>query len=216
MKFWLATANLKRIEECLAYGIFEGVITNPAVVAEERTNPEVLFKEICRIAPRAYYQLEAGTREGMLEEAERMLAVDPERMLIKVPATREGFGVIRKLSDQDHEVMATAVPTNTWMILAAAAGARKIAPYSSMLQRAQIQSKMEGVLAMQRIIAAQELDVELCTGIYHATEIPRYAAGGVRSAFIWEKDLETYLTQELVDQAVAGFEQDWDTISGLY
>jgi transaldolase len=152
----------------------------------------------------------------MLEEAERMLAVDPERMLIKVPAPREGFGVIRKLSDQGREVMATAVPTNAWMILAAAAGARKVAPYSSMLQRAQIQSKMEGVLAMQRIIAAQGLEVELCTGIYHATEIPRYAAGGVRSAFIWEKDVETYLTQELVDQAVAGFEQDWETISGLY
>lgn len=216
MKFWLATANLKRIEECLRYGIFEGVITNPAVVAEENTRPEELFKEICRIAPRAYYQLAAGSRDEMLEEAQRMLEIDPERMLIKVPATREGFGVIRALSEQGQEVMATAVPTNTWMILAAAAGARQVAPYSSMLKRAQIISKMEGVLAMQRIIEAQNLDLELCTGIYHATEIPRYAARGVRSAFLWEKDVEAYLTQDLVDQALANFRGDWETIQKLY
>lgn len=216
MKFWLATANLARIEECLAYGVFEGVITNPAVVAEENTRPEELFKEICRIAPRAYYQLHAGEREEMLEEAHRMIAIDPERMLIKVPATREGFGVIRALTEEGHDVMATAVPTNTWMILAAAAGARKIAPYSSMLKRAQIISKMEGVLAMQRIIDAQDLEVELCTGIYHATEIPRYAARGVRSAFIWERDVESYLSQDLVDQAVGNFDEDWDAIQELY
>jgi transaldolase len=71
---------------------------------------------------------------------------------------------------------------------------------------------MEGVFAMQEIIDRQGYDVEICTGIYDATEIPRYAARGIRSAFIWEKDVESYLTQDLVDEAAANFDQDWAQI----
>ncbi len=44
MKFWLATANLKRTEECLAYGVFQGVITNPHVVALENASPFPFYR----------------------------------------------------------------------------------------------------------------------------------------------------------------------------
>lgn len=216
MKFWLATANVKRAEECLAYGIFEGIITNPHVVAQEDAPPQALFADLCTIAPLAYYQLHAGEVAAMIAEAEDMLAIDPERMRIKVPATRNGLAVIRHLVDQGHPIMATAVPTSTWMVLAIAAGAVAIAPYSGMLQRRNIISKMEGVFAMQQIIDKQQVPVEICTGIYHATEIARYASAGIKSAFIWEKDVETYLTQELADEAAAGFDQDWAVIRSRY
>ena len=216
MKFWLATANLERIETCLGYGIFEGIITNPHVVALEKTDPRTLFQEICKISPYAYYQLRAGTRDEMLAEADEMINVNPEKMLIKVPATREGFSVIRRLSEQGQEVMATVIPTLAWMVFAAAAGAVKIAPYSGMLQRANLISKMEQVFAMQDVIDRQKLDVEICTGIYHVTEIPRYAGRGIKSGFIWEKDVEDYLTQDLVGQAVDNFKEDWKVIQSQY
>ncbi len=213
MKLWLATANLKRIETCLAYGIFTGVITNPHVVAQEGRDPQSLFAEICKIAPFAYYQLQAGAAEDMLRESEVMLAIDPDKMRIKVPATRQGLAVIRRLSDQGLPVMATAVPTSAWMVLSVAAGAAAIAPYSGMLQRRGILPKMEGVLAMQAIIDRQGYAVELCTGIYDATEIAQYAARGVKSGFIWEKDVEAFLTQKLADEAAANFDDDWAQIN---
>jgi len=212
MKFWLATANIERTEECLAYGIFEGVITNPHVVALEKRDPVAIFTDLCQAAPYAYYQLHAGEVEEMLREADRMLSIDPVKMRIKVPATRNGLAVIRRLSERGLPVMATAVPTSPWMVFAVAAGAVAIAPYSGMLQRRNILSKMEGVFAMQAIIDKQGYQVEICTGIYDATEIAQYAAHGIKSAFIWEKDVETYLTQQLADEAAANFESDWDQI----
>jgi len=212
MKFWLATANIERTEQCLAYGVFEGVITNPHVVAQEARNAKTIFRDLCKIAPFAYYQLRAGEVSDMLREAEEILAIDPDKMRIKVPATRNGLSVIRKLSDQSLPIMATAVPTSTWMVFAVAAGAVAIAPYSSMLQKRNIISKMEGVFAMQAIIDKQGYDVEICTGIYDATEIALYAAKGIKSGFIWEKDVETYLTQGLVDEAAANFDCDWEKI----
>jgi transaldolase len=212
MKFWLATANLKRTEECLAYGVFQGVITNPHVVALEKREPVSLFTDLVKIAPAAYFQLHAGTVDDMLKEADKMLSIDPDKMRIKVPATRNGLAVIRRLTEQGISVMATAVPTSTWMVLAVAAGAVAVAPYSGMLQRRNIISKMEGVFAMQEIIDTQGYDVEICTGIYDATEIARYAAHGIKSAFFWEKDVESYLTQDLVDEAAANFNGDWAEI----
>jgi len=213
MKLWLATANLERIETCLAYGVFTGVITNPHVVAQEGREPRSLFKDICQVAPYAYYQLQAGEVTDMLREAESMLAIDPAKMCIKVPATRNGLAVICQLSDQGLPVMATAVPTSTWMVLAIAAGASAIAPYSGMLQKRGILPKMEGVLAMQAIIDRQGYAVELCTGIYDATEIAQYATRGVKSGFIWEKDVEAFLTQGLTDEAAANFDGDWAQIN---
>lgn len=212
MKFWLATANVKRIEACLAYGIFSGAITNPHVVAQEKQNPIRLFKDICSVTNKAYYQLRAADATTMLQEAETFLAIDPEKIRIKVPATLEGFQVISKLTGQGLRVMATAVPTNTWLLYAAAAGAKEIAPYSGLLQKQNIMLKAEGVKQMQQIIQAQALDVSICTGIYHAAEIAHFAEMGVQSCFIWEKDVETFMTQDLVGKAVSSFDGDWDAI----
>lgn len=200
----------------MAYGIFEGVITNPRVVAQENASAKTIFRELCALAPQVYYQLCAGETDAMLKEAEAMIEIAPEKMRIKVPATRNGLAVIRRLAAQDLQVMATAVPTNSWMVFAVAAGASAIAPYSGMLHKRNILSKMEGVFAMQNIIDAQGYEVEICTGIYHATEVALYAAKGIKSAFIWEKDVETYLTQELADEAAAGFEEDWALIRSRY
>jgi len=212
MKFWLATANLKRIETCLKYGIFSGVITNPHVVAQEKQNPISLFKDICSLTNHAYYQLRATDAETMLQEANSFIEINPEKIRIKVPATREGFHVISKLTEQGIRVMATAVPTNTWLLFAAAAGAKEIAPYSGLLQKQNIMLKAEGVKQMQNIIDAQHLDVSICTGIYHAPEIAHFADMGVKSCFIWEKDVEDFMTQDLVGKAVSSFDGDWASI----
>jgi transaldolase len=212
MDFWLATANMRRIETCLRYGFFKGVITNPHVVSLENKNKVELFRDIISIADIAYFQLKDGSTKEMLEEAERMLSIDPEKIRIKVPASLEGIEVIRRLADRNIPTMATVVPTSSWMLLASAAGAKQIAPYSGMLQKRNIMSKMEGVIKMQKIIDRQQLNIEICTGIYHATEIETYAEQGIKSGFIWEKDVESFLRQDLVDEAIEAFHADWQNI----
>jgi len=209
MKLWLASADMKLLEELLPTGVFAGVITNPKVVTEAGQPPLDFFREVCRLAPAAYYQLRDASVAEMLKEADKFLAVDPKKMRIKVPATRAGFQVIHTLTARGHEVMATAVPTASWLIFALAAGARAIAPYGGMLQKRGLVSKAEEVIRMQRIIDAQQSMAEICVGIYDVTELPFYAAAGVRSCFVWGRDAAAFLTQPLVDEAVGGFQSDW-------
>lgn len=212
MNFWLASANPHRVEAHMALGIWRGVITNPAVVAAERREPKGLFRDLITLAPHAWYQLRDAPLAAMLAEADAMLAIDPERIGIKVPATRAGFGVLRRLRDQGVRPMATVVPTGAWLAFAVAAGATMVAPYGGMLQRAGLASKHDEVEAMQALIDAQGYDVQLCTGIYEAPEIATYARMGVQACFVWERDVERFLTQPLVDEACAGFAADWAAI----
>lgn len=205
MKLWLASSNCEWVSRYLATGIFAGVVTNPAVVAEAKRDRIELFRELVQVSPVAWYQLLAGSESEMLADAEKMLAINPERMRIKVPATRIGLGVIRKLSNQGLCVMATCVPTRPWLVLALAAGAKVIAPYGSMLQKRGIVSKAEEVVAMQEIIDRQHLDAEILTGLYDPTELSFYSRHGIRSGFIWGKDVEAFLTQPLADEAAATF-----------
>ena len=213
MNFWLASANPRAVEAHMELGIWRGVITNPAVVAAERRAPPALFAELIDLAGTAWYQLRDASADAMLAEAESMLSIDAQRIGIKVPATRAGFTVMRNLRDQGGRPMATVVPTATWLTFAVAAGASMIAPYGGMLQRAGVASKHEEIARMQALIDAQGYDVQLCTGIYEATEIATYARMGVRACFVWERDVERYLQQPLVAEACAAFADDWATIT---
>lgn len=214
MKIWLASSDPERIKEYLSIGIFAGVITNPTVVANAKRPPVELFRDICHLAPAAYYQLREGPVEEMMTEAETFLEIDPGKMRIKVPATRSGFSVIRELSDRGLQVMATVIPTTPWLVLALAAGARAIAPYGSTLQRQGQTGKLELVLKMQEIIDHQRSAAEICVGVYDVTDLAVYAAHGIGACFVWEKDVEAFLKQPLIDEALLGFRDDWKSMEG--
>jgi transaldolase len=212
VNFWLASANPRAVGTHMELGIWRGVITNPAVVAAERREPKALFRELIELAGKAWYQLRDASGPTMLAEAESMLAIDERRIGIKVPATRAGFGVLRALSDRGVQPMATVVPTAAWLTFAVAAGASMVAPYGSSVQRTGVASKSDEIARMQAILDAQQSDVQLCTGIYDVTEIPMYARLGVRACFVWEKDVDRYFTQPLVDEACDAFSDAWSTI----
>jgi transaldolase len=213
VNFWLASANPRKVEEHMRLGIWRGVITNPTVVAAEGRPPRALFADLIEIAGKAWYQVRDASRDAMLAEADTMLSLDPKRIGIKVPATREGFGVLRALRDQGLEPMATVVPTAAWLTFAIAAGATMVAPYGGMVQLAGVSSKHEEVARMQDVIDAQPSGVLLCPGIYDVTEIPLYARMGVGACFVWERDVERYVEQPLVAEACEAFAADWDTIA---
>ncbi|WP_020610710.1 transaldolase family protein [Sediminispirochaeta bajacaliforniensis] len=215
MKFWLATANTTEAEELLSLGVFEGIITNPTIVAKEEMNPVKLFKALCSKADSLYYQIGDGTFDAMMGEADRMVSIDPNKMRIKVPATPAGLRVIRALTEQGSIAMATIVPTAPLMLLAVAAGAIAIAPYSRMIQQAGVSSKIEEVLRMQQIIDAQELDVEICTGLYNVTDLSFYAAHGVKSGFIFPNDIRAFIQQPLVQEACDAYRDDLSHIKSF-
>ena len=49
MKFFIDTANLEEIEEMSAYGIVDGVTTNPSIIAREGKDLKETLIRICNM-----------------------------------------------------------------------------------------------------------------------------------------------------------------------
>ncbi|MFA5468545.1 MAG: transaldolase family protein [Sphaerochaetaceae bacterium] len=208
MRFYLASANLQEAEELLPLGFFDGIITNPTIVAQEKRDPREVFKELAPLAGRLYYQIADGSFEQMIKEGEMMTNVEPDKIRLKVPSTREGFAVMRYFSDQGLSPMATVVPTAPLMVLAFAAGAHAVSPYSRDVQKAAVSTKVEEIFKMQHIIDTQGIDGEICTGIYDVTDIGFYGAHGIASGFVFPKEARSFVQNAMVESSCRLYDKD--------
>ena len=82
MKFFIDTANLASIKEVNDLGILDGVTTNPSLMAKEGIvgdeNVMNHYKAICDIVTGDVSAEVISTDfEGMIEEGERLAAIDP-------------------------------------------------------------------------------------------------------------------------------------------
>lgn len=129
MEIWLDTTDLKIIEHAHSLEILYGVTTNPILLAKANQAPEQLFQEILdrQIGPIAVQIAEDSKKQMLL--AARALYDFSSRIIIKVPACREGYFVIEELSEEGIPVMATTIFEPHQAYLALKLGANYVAPY---------------------------------------------------------------------------------------
>src|SRR5437763_1532843 len=79
------TANLAEIREAHAWGVVDGVTTNPSLVAKSGRTLESVIKEICAIVdgPISAEVVSVDT-PGMVEEGKRLAAIHAN-VVVKVP-----------------------------------------------------------------------------------------------------------------------------------
>lgn len=129
MEIWLDTTDLKTIEHAHSLDILYGVTTNPIILAEANQAEAPLFKEILvRQIGHLAVQIAETTKEDMLIQA-RSLHSFSSRIIIKVPACRDGYFVIEELSEAGISVMATAIFEPHQAFLSLKLGAAYVAPY---------------------------------------------------------------------------------------
>ena len=62
MQLFLDTANLDEIREIAAWGVLDGITTNPSLVGKEKSDFKKLVQEICKIVPVSYTHLTLPTK----------------------------------------------------------------------------------------------------------------------------------------------------------
>ena len=99
MKLFIDTANLDEIREIAAWGVLDGVTTNPSLIAREGGDFVATIYEICNIVQGpTSAEVVAQDTEGMVREG-RLLARIHEHVVVKVPLTAAGIAATRQLSD---------------------------------------------------------------------------------------------------------------------
>ncbi|MYG82742.1 MAG: fructose-6-phosphate aldolase, partial [Candidatus Dadabacteria bacterium] len=91
MKFFIDSANMEEIKSAAAFGIVDGVTTNPSLVSKEGSQEsfEDLVKEICDVVkgPVSAEVLSTEYSE-MISEGRRLAGID-ENIVVKLPMTED-------------------------------------------------------------------------------------------------------------------------------
>jgi len=130
MKLILISAEPDEVRQFYRLGIFVGVASNPSLVAQAGVPSEELVGALLDIVPDpVFIQVSGLTADAMIREGRRLSAIDPTRVVVKIPVTSAGLEAIHKLAADDIRITATAICATNEALLAARAGASFLAPY---------------------------------------------------------------------------------------
>ncbi len=129
MKFFLDTANLEELRKGAAWGVVDGVTTNPSLIAKEAVPMAEQVRRICEIVDGPVSaEVVATDYEGMLREGRANAALHPN-IVVKCPLTRAGIQACSALSKEGIRVNVTLCFSPGQALLAAKAGAWCVSPF---------------------------------------------------------------------------------------
>lgn len=210
MKFFLDTANLDEIRNAAAFGIADGVTTNPTLIAKEG---DVDFKKhiaaICEIVSGPVSaECTSEDAEGMVREGREYAQIAPN-VVIKCPLTREGLKATNTLSNEGIRVNVTLCFSAAQAILAAKAGASFISPFLGRLD----DIGENGLVLLSDIVEiysnyAWPTEV-LAASIRHPIHAIEAARMGADIATMPFKVIDQMFNHPLTDKGQAQFLADW-------
>ena len=129
MKIFLDTADIAQIEALLDTGMIDGVTTNPSLIAKPGGDIKQTIAKICDLVDGPVSaEVTATDVDTMMAEADVLSAIATQ-VAVKVPLTKEGLIVCRRLSERDIMVNVTLCFSAGQALLAAKAGASFISPF---------------------------------------------------------------------------------------
>jgi len=129
MKIFLDTADTELISKYFSTGLVDGVTTNPTLIMKSGRNPEDVYQEIKDIGVSDISMEVMGSDLEMYDEGVRLYEKFGDVATIKVPCTREGLIVCKRLSEQGIKVNVTLIFSAAQAVLAAKAGATYVSPF---------------------------------------------------------------------------------------
>lgn len=214
MKLFIDTANIDEIREANELGIICGVTTNPSLIAREGKVFEDVIKEICdTVDGPISAEVVADDAEGMVKEAERLAAIDPD-IVIKIPITKEGLKAVSRLSAKGIRTNVTLIFSPSQALLAARAGASFVSPFVGRLN--DISSDGQKLICdIATIFDIHNIPCEIISAsIRSPQDVEESAKNGADIATVPYKVLMQMLNHPLTDSGIARFMQDWNAAFG--
>ena len=132
MKLFLDTANFDHIQHVNAWGVLDGVTTNPTLLAKEATGAKdykQMLKDICaEVDGPVSAEVVSGDTEAMLAEARDLVQI-ADNIYVKFPCVPAGLAATKVARSEGIRVNMTLVFSPAQALLAAKAGANFISPF---------------------------------------------------------------------------------------
>ncbi|MDR3069866.1 MAG: hypothetical protein LBU38_02500, partial [Propionibacteriaceae bacterium] len=203
MSLYIDSADLVKVSRLLASGVFEGVTTNPTILARaglsSADRPQLFAQLKAAGAKLVFMQATGATAADIAKDASFIREIDPA-IVVKIPATEAGVTVAAKLARDSYlgqgrhcEVLLTAVYHPTQALLAAGAGVQYIAPYFGRLNDQGFNGQQ--IVAQIGAIATANSIETVVASLRSLDDLPALAAAGVPS-FTLSDDLAIKLLND--------------------
>ena len=212
MKIFLDTANIDEIRTAHAWGIIDGVTTNPSLIAK---NGQDFIQTVYDIAELVQGPVSAETiaqdTQGMVIEG-RLLAKIHSHIVVKIPLTPAGIAATKILSGEGIKTNVTLCFQANQALLAAKAGATYISPFLGRLDDV----SQDGVQLIREIVQIYKnynfSTQVLSASIRHPKHMVDVALAGSDVATLPFAVLKKMFQHPLTDAGNTQFLQDWQTV----
>lgn len=211
MKIFVDTGLVSEVEEAAAWGVLDGVTTNPTLIAKsgEQFKPTVL--KMCELLPGGDISAEvvATNYEDMLKEALEISSWHPQ-IVVKVPLIGPGIQLVSELTGRGIRTNVTLVFTLSQALLAAKAGATYISNFVGRVDDISGDG-MDAVADTVRMVHDYGFESEvLVASIRHPQHVVQAVQVGAHVATMPIGILRQLFKHPLTDSGLQRFLQDWN------
>ncbi len=213
-RLYVDSADVASWRRLLPLGLFHGVTTNPTLLARAgvpcRMDSIVVLADTARRLGCAELHCQAWGEDAAALAAcgARLAHIDAERILVKLPATVDGFTAAAMLTRAGIGVTMTAVYTPAQALASAAAGASYAAPYFGRIGDAG--GDAEATVSAMRAVLRTGGDATrlLVASLRRPEDVGRLAALGCDTFTMAPAVAEALVTSEASEAAAAVFARD--------
>ena len=210
MEFFLDTADVDEIREIAAWGILDGVTTNPSLIKKSGRDFREVVREIAGICSGPISaEVTAMDTKGMLAQARQLKSELPENVIIKIPCTPEGLAATKVLTDEGVDTNVTLIFSASQALMAAKAGATYVSPFIGRID----DTGHDGMNLIAEIMETwSKYDIStkvLAASIRHPTHVLQCMQLGAHTATMPAKIFRQLMKHPLTDRGLEGFMRDW-------
>lgn len=212
MKFFIDTADINEIKTAVAYGLVDGVTTNPSLVSKTGKDLRTVLKEICDVVEGPISAEVVSTKSSdMVKEAKQLAQIHPN-IVVKIPMCLEGLKATRTLSQAGIKINMTLIFSPLQALIAAKAGAAYVSPFIGRLDDIS-HVGMDLVDQIITIFDNYEFDAEIIVAsIRNPVHVLEAALLGADIATIPFSVLEQLTKHPLTDIGIERFLADWKKV----
>ena len=212
MRIFLDTADTEVIRKYFSTGLVDGVTTNPSLILKSGRNPEDVYQEIKDIGVQDISMEVMGSDLDMYDEGIRLYEKFGSVCTVKVPCTREGLIVCKRLSEQGIKVNVTLIFCASQAVLAAKAGATYVSPFVGRLDDQSV-AGLEVVRSISELYRIHGIRTQvLSASIRNVQRAVRSWYNGASICTMPPKVFDQMYDHILTDKGLEIFDNDWKEV----
>lgn len=213
MEYYVDIADIDAVRRVNETFPIDGFTTNPNILTKAaRPLPELFaaYRDYIReTGQRLFTQVTASEAGEMVDQAKALRDYFGDRLVVKLPAVREGYRALKAVKAMGMTACVTVVHSTMQALMAAHAGADYVAPYISHIDNI----GADGVRCVDEIVRAFDKSGSGCkvlgASFRTVEQVDKLAIVGCHAVTITPETFDMLIAHPSTDVSMRGFDRAW-------